>query len=95
MLSKNCVGDFPGIELIELIINYIKSSLPLRVNPIRLPDLLFTSELEISCRVFLAASGKMTLNFSCDVGSGQIGHLSNLRNLYHKLFEFEIFFGDV
>ena len=35
------------------------------------------------------------MNFSCDVGSFQIKHLSDLRNLYDKLFEFEIFFGDV
>ena len=73
MLFKNCIWSFPRIELIKLIINYIKSSLPLRVNPIRLPDLFFPSKFRTSYRVFLAASGEMTLNFFCDVGSGQIG----------------------
>ena len=64
------------------------------MDPIRLPDIFFPSELGISYRVFLAASGGMRLNFSCDVGGGQIGHLPDLRNLYYKRFQFKFFFRD-
>ena len=79
---------FPEIELINLIIEYRKLSLPVRMNPIRLPDLLFPSEFEISYRTFLMTSGEMLSNFSCWRGLCQIGHLLNLRSLYYKIFEF-------
>ena len=65
------------------------------MNQMELPDPLFPSEFGISHRTFLIASGEMLLNFSCRLKLCQIGHLHNLRSLSYKIFEFQIFFGDV
>ena len=54
----------PGIELIVLNNHYRKSSLLSEVDPIRLPDIFFSSEVETSYRVFLEASVGMISNFS-------------------------------
>ena len=82
---------FPEFELINLIINYIKLSLPMKVDPSRLPDFFSSSKLEFSYRVFLRASGGIVTNFFCWRRLCQIWHLLNLRNLYYKRSEFRIF----
>ena len=53
-----------------------------------LSDTLFHSESRTSYRVFLAASVGMKSTFPVELVVANIKHLSKVRNLYNKSFDF-------